>query len=66
MQARGDMVFLPRKVNPDTIQLMGRWSSEIILIYLHTTINPFCQRTVSLVVTNGDYALIPLPGTTKQ
>ena len=53
------MALLMERVNTDTIRLVGRWSSDIILRYLHKTAQTFIEGLALRMVQNRDYALIP-------
>ena len=53
------MAPLIARVNTDTIRLMGRWSSNTMLRYLHTTAYTFTSGLAVRTVQHGDYALIP-------
>ena len=59
MRAGGAMALLMARVNTDTIRLMGRWLSDVMLLYLHTTAHMFTEGLASRMVQHGDYALIP-------
>ena len=53
------MALLMAPVDLDTIRLVGRWRSNAMLRYLHTTAKKFTERLASRMVQHGDYALIP-------
>ena len=53
------MVLLMACVNTDTIRLVGRWCSDVMLRYLHTTAKTFTEGLASRMVQHRDYALIP-------
>ena len=59
MRAGGAMAFLMARVDTDTIRLVGRWRSDVMLRYLHTTVETFTEGLASRMVQHGDYALIP-------
>ena len=46
------------RVNTDMIHLEGRWRSDVMLRYLHTTANTFTEGLALLMVQYRDYALI--------
>ena len=46
-------------VETDTIQLVVRWSRDVMLSYLHTAAQTFTEGLTSHMVQHGDYALIP-------
>ena len=60
MQAGGTMALLMACVDTDTIRLVGRWRSDVMLRYLRTTAKTFTEGLTSRMVQHGDYALIPL------
>ena len=47
------------RVDPDTIHLVGRWRSDTILHYLHTTAKSFTEGLLVKMFEHGAYALIP-------
>ena len=53
------MALLMARVDTDTIGLVGRWSSNVMLRYIHTTAQTFTEGLGSRMVQNGDYLLIP-------
>ena len=59
MRAGGAMALLMACVNTDMIRLVGRWRSDVMLRYLHTTAQTFTEGLASRMVQHGDYALIP-------
>ena len=59
MQSSGAMALLMARVNTDMIRLVGRWRSNAMLLYLHTTAQTFTEGIASHMVQHGDYALIP-------
>ena len=59
MQADGAMALLMARVDTDTIHLVGRWRSDIMLRYFHTTAQTFTEGLTASMVQHGDYALIP-------
>ena len=59
MRAGGAMALLMARVDTDTIRLVGRWRSDIMLSYLHTTAKTFTEGLALHMVQHGDYALIP-------
>ena len=52
------MALLIVWVEPDTIRLEGRWRSNTILRYLHTTANSFTQGLSAKMFEHGAYTLI--------
>ena len=59
MQASGATALLMAHVNTDTIRLVGRWRSDAMLSYLHTTEQTFTEGLTERMVQHGDYVLIP-------
>ena len=59
MWAGGAMDFLMLRVDTDTILLVGRWCSDVILGYHHATDQTFTERLAACMVQHGDYVLIP-------
>ena len=53
------MDLLMARVDPDTILLVGRWQSDTMLHYLHTTAKSFTKVLSSKMFEHGAYALIP-------
>ena len=60
MWASGAIALLMARVNIDTIRLVGRWSIDAILYYLHTTAQTFTAGLAARMIQHGDYALTPL------
>ena len=59
MRAGGAMALLMSRVDTDTIRLVGRWRSDVMLRCLHTTTKTFTEGLASRMVQHGDYALTP-------
>lgn len=59
MRAGGAMALLLADVDSDKIRLIGRWKSDEMLRYLHTTARPIMQNFAAQMVQHGAYALIP-------
>ena len=59
MWAGGAMAVRMARVNTDTIRLVGRCRSNIILSYLHTVSQTFTEGLAVRMVQHEDYALIP-------
>ena len=59
MQAGAAVAPLVAHGNTYTIHLVGRWRSNAMLRYLHTTAQTFTEGLVVRMVQHGDYALIP-------
>ena len=59
MRAGGAMDLLMTRFDTDTIRLVGRWRSNVILCYLHTTAQTFTEGLTLHMVQHGGYALVP-------
>ena len=59
MQDGGAMDFLMARVDTYTIRLVGRWCSNAMLRYLHTTAQTLTAGRAAHMVQHGNYALIP-------
>ena len=59
LRAGGAMALLTARVNPDTIWLIGRWRSDTMLRYLHTTSKSFTDGLAVHMFQYGDYVLVP-------
>ena len=59
LQAGGATSFLTARVDLDTIRIIGRWRSNTILHYLHTTSKRFTDGLTVRMFQYGDYVLIP-------
>ena len=57
--AGGAMALLLACFDTDTICPVGRWRSDTMLRYLHTTVKSFTQGLTAQMVQFGTYALIP-------
>ena len=53
------MALLLSKVHTDTIRLVGRCCSDIMMRYLHMSAHTFTSGMTVRMVKHGDYALIP-------
>ena len=54
------MALLVARLEPDTTHLVGRWQSDIMLCYLHTTEKSFTEGLSAKMFEHGAYTLIPL------
>ena len=54
----GGIALLMARVNPDTIRIIGRWRSDTMLHYLHTTSNSVTYGLAVRMFQYSDYALI--------
>ena len=57
---RGEIFLLLASVNTNTFHLMGRWRSNKIIRYLHTTTNYLAQELAARMMQLGAYVLITL------
>ena len=57
MRAGGAMALLMARVDTDTIRLVVRCRSNLMLRYLHTTAQTFTEGLASRMVQHRDYAL---------
>ena len=55
LRAGGAMALHLNKVDTRTIQLMGRWSSDTFLLYIHQQISAFSQDLSTLMSNNINY-----------
>ena len=53
------MNLLMVRLDPDTIRVVGKWQSNIILCYLHTTANSFTKGLLAKIFKHSTYTLIP-------
>ena len=58
LRAGGAMNLLMARVDPYTIRLVGRWRSDTILRYLHTTENGLTEGLSENMFQHGAYTLI--------
>ena len=58
LQAGGATSFLTARVDLDTIRIIGRWCSNTILRYHHTTLKRFTEGLAVRIFQYGNYALI--------
>ena len=59
LRAGGAMALLMARVDPDTIRLVGRWRSNMMLCYVNTTENILTKGLSVKMFKHGAYALIP-------
>lgn len=55
LRASGAMALLIAKIDPDLIQLIGRWKSDSMLRYLHVQALPVMQNHAAAMLRHGDY-----------
>ena len=58
LRAAGAMALLVAKVDPDIIQLLGRWRSDEMFRYLHLTADPI-MKDFAHKMLHADYRLAP-------
>ena len=58
LRAGGAMALLVSKVDPDMIQLLGRWRSDEMFRYLHLTAEPITKDFARRMLT-ADYTITP-------
>lgn len=59
LRASGCMALLHSGVDSDTRKLLGRWRSDAMMDYLTVQSRPVMQGFSQLMLTGGDYTLIP-------
>jgi hypothetical protein len=62
LRAGGAMALLCAHVDPDTIRLIGRWRSDIMLRYLTVQAQPIMHNFARLMVQGGQYNILPNQG----
>ena len=53
------MVLLLGGVNYDNINILGRWCSNDMMMYLHTFTHPLMQAFAATMATHSNYDKIP-------
>ena len=53
------MALLKDQVDPDTIHMVGRWQSKIMLRYQHKISKSFTEVLAVKISQNGTHAFIP-------
>ena len=66
MRAGGAMVLLLAGVPGDTIKLLGRWKSNAMLAYLHTSAKELTQGYSNRMIQGGNYTIVPQPKSPSQ
>ena len=51
------MDLLMDRVEPDTIRMVGRWQSDMILRYLNTTENSFTKVLLAKIFEHDAYSM---------
>jgi hypothetical protein len=59
LRAGGAMAMLCARIDPLTIQLLGRWRSDAMLSYLHVQAAPLISDIASRMLHHGNYQLLP-------
>jgi hypothetical protein len=59
LRSSGAMALLCANVDPDRIQLLGRWRSDEMLHYLHVQAFPVVARLAASMLHHGHFSLIP-------
>ena len=59
LRAGGGMDLLVARVDLDTIHLVGRWRSDMMICYLHTMTKSFVLGISARIFEHITYALIP-------
>ena len=57
--AAGAMALVCSGVNNDIISLIGRWRSDEMLRYLHMQAEPIMRNFSKLMISHGNYNLLP-------
>ena len=58
LRVGGGMDLFMARLDPDTIHLVGRWRSDTMLRYLHTTANSFTEGLSAKFFEHDAYVLI--------
>lgn len=53
------MALLLAGVGGERIKILGRWKSDAVMRYLHTTARPLLRGFAMCMVEHGDYTLLP-------
>ena len=59
LRAAGDMALLFSGVDTDIISLIGCWRSDEMLWYLHVQADPIMRNYSKLIISHGNYNLLP-------
>lgn len=59
LRAGGATALLCAKVDPNSIQLLGRWKSDAMIRYLHIAANPHTRQYARQMVSNGQTSFNP-------
>ena len=58
-RAAGAIALLCSGVENDIISLIGRWRSDKMMQYLHMTADPIMRNFSKLMISHGNYNLLP-------
>ena len=59
LRAAGAMALLCSGVDKDIISLIGRWRSNRMMRYLYVQAEPIMRNFSRLMISNGNYNLLP-------
>jgi hypothetical protein len=59
LRAGGAMALLCGKVDNNLIQMLGRWHSDAMILYLHMQAQPIVQHFSEIMYNNGTYSFLP-------
>ena len=59
LRAAGAMALLCSGVDKDIISLIGRWRSDEMMRYLHVQAEPIMRNFSKLMISHGNYNLLP-------
>jgi hypothetical protein len=59
LRAGGAMALLCARIDPNLIQMVGRWRSNAMFRYLHLQAYPLIQDLSQRMLTGGTFALLP-------
>jgi hypothetical protein len=59
LRAGGAMALLCARIDPNLIQMVGRWRSNAMFRYLHLQAHPLIQDLSQRMLTGGTFALLP-------
>jgi hypothetical protein len=61
LRPSGAMALFCARVDPCTIQIIGRWQSGTMLRYLHLQAEPIMRGFANMMVTSGNYQYLAAP-----
>ena len=59
MRAGGAMALLCGNIDPNIIQMLGRWHSDSMMRYLHLQARPIMKRFAQVMYNGGNYDFLP-------